>query len=147
MKKIFYCIVVITFFSPSIKLVAQERKWTPFYTSSDGYVNYYDSSTVKLKSRVIRSVWIKKQPLPDSLHSVRQTEYIITRDANYLRYSYTVCKMEVDCADERIRVITIADYDENEKPLQNFELKDEDIQWQNAIPQTLGDALVNAMCR
>ena len=63
----------------------------------------------------------------------------------YSRYSYNLSLYEVDCGQERIKVLRSVDYDQGDNVLETTDLEDGS-QWEDTIPNSQGDSLVTVFC-
>ena len=143
-KILFLLSLVFTNVAHPQKKEHKEHKWVHFYITSSGYEWQYDKLTVK-KRGGHSLVWVKKMPTTDSISAKIMAEYEEHgKDIKWLDYQYTLNRCEINCNEDKLRIISNIKYGNNNNVLESWDGDDET--FKNIAPDTMGEALEKKVC-
>lgn len=115
---------------------AERFKWI---TSTDTYSIYYDTQTIRRGS----DAWIKESYTEEGareyVDSLRKSGVRCGEEYNKLKHIFTYYEIN---SSRQMRVITFTYYDENGNVIESIQ---GNRQWRNIIPDTIGEAIYNAI--
>jgi hypothetical protein len=132
------CLVIFSLFANQ----AWAADWIYFDTTAVGDM-YYDKSSIKKVNKSIISVWNK-----DILSEEAKTKYfsilkgIHKAPDNPSMLSYYIKLVKIDCANKKIKDISVIFYDEKGNVIY-LSPKSESGKWNAIIPNTVGEKLIN----
>jgi hypothetical protein len=145
------------FFILALFLIVSDDRWEK-YTSSNEEIFYYDKKFgIKETTKDHFRLWSKAIPKPEFLEKIRNEKanlhkrlVIIDKDFNsaydygkWRSYSYSLQLHEVDCKNSSTNLISLIEYDSTGSVLASQDFPEN---WTNAVPETIGEELVNKVC-
>ncbi len=132
------CLVIFLLFTSQ----AWAANWIYFDTAAVGDV-YYDKNSIKKEDKNIISVWNK-----NILNEKGKTKYysmlkgIHKAPQNPSMLGYYKKLMQIDCANRKIKDISVIFYNEKDKVVYKSP-KSESGEWNDILPDTVGEKLIN----
>ena len=110
-------------------------------------VYFYKPEQIKKDGDVIK-VWIKNVPANESTRLAvieRNTAIYKKTKFDFSDYSYALVLWNIDCAEQKIRIISLANYSRTGKVIAARDL--EGRAWNNIVPDSLGEHFATVLCR
>ncbi|PYS52412.1 MAG: hypothetical protein DMF68_01500 [Acidobacteria bacterium] len=145
-------LLAIAFILLSISLAApQHRRPEPapddwlIVTLTKNKAYFYKPSQVRKIGR-IRKVWLKGIPAgeEDRLAYIEKQESIGAH-VDYSGYVYSMAFWDVDCTQDKLRIIEVKDYNQYNQLI--FSAKPKRLEWVNIVPDSVGDNLSKLVCK
>lgn len=92
-------------------------------------------------------IWVTKDPLPGKLSDVWQMlrEEKVPYDPT--KYRYSLMLWRIKCADRLLSLEARVEYGPNDEVLLSKDWATDAPDWRNAIPDSIGEGIVNAACK
>jgi hypothetical protein len=113
-------------------LGVEPPEWLLATSSSDTYYFYNTVKMSRAKSGTIKT-WVKL---------VLKTSLDENSD-----YPYTLELREYDCDETRSRLLSFIRYGKDGKPSESYELEDKEAKWKHAAPDSVGEAVLETVCK
>lgn len=120
-----------------------QKRWEILAFSSD-YVIYYDTKTISFQNYI--KVWLKWVPWETSLEKVIEKLKANSFDKEkFDDFSHQLQYWEVDCSKKRYLIVENAYYSNKGQIIESYSF--ETPKWNNVLPETVGEEILNAICK
>jgi hypothetical protein len=131
---------MLRFFAP-----ADESHWMK-YSESDIQTFYIDTTRIHAIDKYHVTIWSKVQALPEYAQKERD-QFVKDYGHEFDYFSYTVYKEEIDCQNERIRILAVFSYEIGNKIIRSADIEENKMVWNSPPPNSVGDGLIRFLCR
>lgn len=126
--------------------ISQDERWK-ILTFSDEYLYFYDSLTANRNGQIIKA-WIKLIPWDkDSVIKEKKNKASFLDSDKYDQFSYTLMFFAFNCSLKAYKLIRYLDYNEDGKAIKSYNYNEKEIEWEDVIPNTLGEELLIKLCQ